>query len=94
MRCDSCAHAENRPCDFGLDGIDPCVRPELEALWAQGIETVCSCCGHGNQDAAFIVVDEAYRADMESQGYAQAPMKYEHCADCGAFFRPKQRMGE
>src|SRR3990167_225800 len=41
--------------EYGIDeqgrrcfAIDSCIVPALEALWAAGIKTVGSCCGHGS----------------------------------------------
>lgn len=50
-------------------GIDRCVLPELQRLWAQGIRTVCSCCGHGDASRAYIRVDGRDAEKMLALGY-------------------------
>lgn len=36
--------------------IDPCILPVVEALWAAGIETLSSCCGHNGSATAHMVL--------------------------------------
>ena len=73
-----------------IGGFDRCVVPELKALWAQGIKTECSCCGHGDPEKAFIVADEADADKMAALGYERIPEPYPMCVGCGgAFFRAK-----
>ena len=31
-------------------GVDRCIAPEIEQLWAQGIRTTGCCCGHNDKD--------------------------------------------
>lgn len=69
--------------------IDRCMLTDVKQLWEMGIKTVCSCCGHGKQNAAFIVVAPEESERMKELGYEEAPPRYAHCADCGAFFKPK-----
>ena len=52
-----------------IHGIDRCVLPELQKLWSEGISTYCSCCGHGNDDKAFIRVGAEYAERMAELGY-------------------------
>lgn len=49
--------------------IDHCVSEELHHLWEAGIETVCSCCGHGDDSRAFIRVKKEYAGKMLEMGY-------------------------
>lgn len=49
--------------------LDRCVVPELLALWEKGIETVCSCCGHGDDSEAYIRVKGEYAPLMLEMGY-------------------------
>lgn len=53
-------------------GIDRCILPEIRALWADGIETIASCCGHGVTTGSIIVAPEFEEA-MLAKGYAPAP---------------------
>lgn len=54
-----------------LVGIDRCVLPDIEALWAMGIETVESCCGHGSQ--GYVAVVESAIPVMLEMGYQHDP---------------------
>ena len=49
-------------------GIDRCVLPDVEYLWSQGIETIESCCGHG-QVAGYILVKSEAAGRMLAIGY-------------------------
>lgn len=49
--------------------LDRCIVPELKALWAQGIETICSCCGHGNDERSYIRVPAEEAGKMLALGY-------------------------
>ena len=69
--------------------VDRCILADVKHLWRLGVKTVCSCCGHGNQDSAFIVVDPDESEKMKELGYEEAPPRYAHCKDCGVFFHPK-----
>ena len=51
------------------EGIDHCISDELHKLWEAGIETVCSCCGHGDDSRAFIRVKREYADRMLAMGY-------------------------
>ena len=53
---------ESRPCKKcdkspGNGGIDPCLKPMIEALNRAGIETVSSCCGHGRRPGNIALKD-------------------------------------
>ena len=48
---------------------DYCISPELKQLWQHGIRTYCSCCGHGNDEKAYVLVDAADEAAMTALGY-------------------------
>ena len=52
-----------------ITNIDRCVLPELKELWALGIETTCSCCGHGDNEKAYIRVKNEYMTKMLDLGY-------------------------
>jgi len=54
--------------------IDRCILPDIEALWALGIETVESCCGHGQTNGYIIVVPSAV-VPMRALGYGPDPRK-------------------
>lgn len=56
----------------GVAGIDRCIVPEVKALWALGVRTIESCCGH-NVASGYIAVDEASRPKMEALGYRPDP---------------------
>jgi len=49
--------------------IEWCVSSELLELWQRGIQTVCSCCGHGNDERAYIRVKAEYAGAMRELGY-------------------------
>ena len=52
-----------------IRNADWCVVPELMALWAKGIRTVCSCCGHGEDENAYIRVRAEDADSMLAMGY-------------------------
>lgn len=52
----------------GPIGVDLCLASEIAGLWARGIRTVESCCGHGKQ-SGYIMVRSEDREAMESLGY-------------------------
>jgi hypothetical protein len=39
-------------------GIDPCIFDEIKALWAKGVITYGSCCGHNLNQSMVNVADE------------------------------------
>ena len=51
--------------------VDYCIVPELKKLWKHGVCTICSCCGHGDVDAAYIRVDALSADKMRELGYVQ-----------------------
>lgn len=55
-----------------LAGIDLCIADEILALWAAGVRTIESCCGH-NQVKGYIAVPPEYEWLMEALGYARHP---------------------
>lgn len=77
--------------EYGMVGItaDKCIVDDLKAIWAEGVRTVCSCCGHGDEGAAFVCVVDEDADKMRELGYREIPRRYDHCAGCGVFFAPK-----
>lgn len=53
--------------------IDKCLLPEIIHLLEMGIKTTGCCCGHGNQDMAFIGVSPEYIPRMKELGYIVQP---------------------
>lgn len=53
-------------------GIDRCILPSVRELWAAGIVTLESCCGHGMVDG-YIAVPDRHRPAMEAAGYQPHP---------------------
>lgn len=53
-------------------GIDNCILPEIRLLWAQGVETIESCCGH-NKATGYICVHPKDIYKMKELGYKQVP---------------------
>lgn len=49
--------------------VDKCLLPEIIRLWEMGIKTTGCCCGHGNQDMAFIGVIPEHISRMKEMGY-------------------------
>ena len=49
----------NPPKSTRTHDIDACIAGTLQKLWDLGIETKCSCCGHG-RDNPFIFIPESY----------------------------------
>lgn len=100
-RCAACAYTRAHALGFvhlggvpfdgnrDIQGVDACLKPELNGLWDRGIRTVCSCCGHGDAGEAFIVVVPEDRQKMIDLGYAERPPVEDECRLCGATFRPK-----
>ena len=68
--------------------IDRCLLPELRAMWEQGIQTVCCCCGHGETEA-YIRVKGEYAGTMREMGYEEC--EHHACVmyEGTAAFRPK-----
>lgn len=71
--------------------IDRCILAELQDLWANGIKTLCSCCGHGAPFNAFITVDRSCKEQMDAMGYESPPDLLEVCGSCdeGIMYVPK-----
>ena len=61
-------------CELPVMHIERCIAPELQALWDRGIETVCSCCGHGADEKAYIRVPDRFAETMEALGYQRLEM--------------------
>lgn len=70
--------------------VDKCVAEDLKRLWAAGIKTICSCCGHGALPA-FICIQVEDREQALQMGYTEIPYRYDHCAKCGVFIASKGR---
>lgn len=49
--------------------IDSCIVQDLKYLWEHGIKTVCSCCGHGDDNRAYVRVASYDSDKMEQLGY-------------------------
>jgi hypothetical protein len=47
----------NDNCNGINSGIDECIKPIVEALNTAGVETVASCCGHGNTNGNIALAD-------------------------------------
>lgn len=47
----------NNQCNEINSGIDECIKPLLKALNQCGMETVASCCGHGNTNGNIALKD-------------------------------------
>lgn len=60
------------PVRGGVAGIDRCISDEILSLWAAGIVTQASCCGH-NRAPAFIAVADEHITRMEGLGYEHLP---------------------
>jgi hypothetical protein len=56
----------------GLVSIDHCIMPEIQELWAQGIHTHGSCCGHNTVEPMINVRDED-TPRMKALGYEVFP---------------------
>ena len=56
----------------GVAGIDRCILPDVRALWARGIRTIESCCGHGIV-SGYIAVRAGDEPAMEAMGYMRHP---------------------
>lgn len=50
-------HCDIEECNGINSGIDPCIQKIIKALNDGGIETVASCCGHGNTIGSIILKD-------------------------------------
>jgi hypothetical protein len=69
--------------------IDKCILPEILKLWGDGIRTGGCCCGHGNQDMAFISVRDDYVGQMVERGYE--PYALEDAPNKRIAFIPKTK---
>lgn len=65
-------------------GIDRCILPDLRALWAAGVRTIESCCGHGLARGYIAVPPEHERA-MIARGFTID----ERTASKGCFLWPR-----
>ncbi len=59
--------------------IDPCIVDEIKSLWAVGIHTLGSCCGHNNHEGT-ICVHERDVFEMIELGYELSTL-YENRLD-------------
>lgn len=66
MKCCVMTNIPNVCCDV-------CIAKEIEYLNSIGIKTLNSCCGHGNKDLAFVLVENAEK-EMEKLGYEKDPL--------------------
>lgn len=57
-----------------VNNVERCLVPELMFLWGEGVETLCSCCGHGDDAKAYITVKPESAALMEKLGYERCVM--------------------
>jgi len=62
--------------------IDRCIAPEVIELWNVGIETIESCCGHGQ--GGYIAVDNKHVPKMITIGY-----EYDTRTDAPGVFKSK-----
>lgn len=49
-------------------GIDNCILSDIKLLWGYGIETIESCCGHGER-LGYIATPTKYHKQMEGFGF-------------------------
>lgn len=54
-----------------LQCADWCILPELAMVWGRGIHTVCSCCGHGQDERGYIRVEARDAQTMREMGYEE-----------------------
>lgn len=54
-----------------IECADWCILPELARAWGRGVHTVCSCCGHGQDDRAYIRVRAEDAQTMRDMGYEE-----------------------
>ena len=73
---------------------DACILWEMQQLWKLGVETGCSCCGHGQREAVIGVNGEDSRELMEALGYEPAEAIHQGCVDtCVKYwFRARSRL--
>lgn len=43
-----------------VESIDSCIVPLITALNCAGLQTIASCCGHGNQPVSVILKDDSW----------------------------------
>lgn len=55
-----------------LVGIDRCILNDVRQLWHEGVETIESCCGHG-QTTGYIAVASAHHRAMLDRGWTPDP---------------------
>lgn len=55
-----------------IAGIDRCILPDVTRLWALGIRTIESCCGHGRA-SGYIAVRPEHDDRMVALGFARDP---------------------
>src|SRR3990167_2157209 len=70
-----------------LVGIDRCCLADVEAMWARGIETVESCCGHG-VTSGYVLVTPEHVDVRRAVGYRSDPLKSDRS---DLFLWPKAR---
>lgn len=65
----TCTQEVQAPSGAWLHCTDRCIVPELRALWTLGVETLCSCYGHGMDEKAYIRVKPEWAPLMLKMGY-------------------------
>lgn len=55
-----------------IAGVDRCILSDVQDLWARGMDTIESCCGHG-RTTGYIAVREQFVGDMLNLGYRRDP---------------------
>lgn len=76
--CENVAFGAYEACELvdlpwgGQAGIDRCVLPDVRDLWAGGIRTIESCCGH-NRTAGYVAVRYEDMAAMLARGWKRDP---------------------
>lgn len=55
--------------------IDSCIASIITYLWYNGIETISSCCGHGNDNLAHVIVADSSVEKIKKLGFKKSYIK-------------------
>lgn len=57
--------------------VDSCIADEVLALWAEGIITLGSCCGHGKRRPSLVLNEDRNMAELARQALASSDRNWE-----------------
>lgn len=85
-------HCDIEECNGINAGIDPCIQQMVKALNDGGIETICSCCGHGNTIGSIVLKDR--RELMIAPDFSTAREMEQYFPDIHGDWMPHKAQGK